>query len=408
MSNFNSEFDFTPLTSQYTSTPTPMVPPLFHAPLPSLPVPQTQPPLYPPASPSPGPNSSAPIIKPIFIDGLAQDFKLENQQRLNLHAFVKLGSLGGGLSQADLATRLYLLAVVYSEAAERRRITDEQGVSDLKGLFTDLKIRLEETFTFNGEQRTNIRSVAQDVIYQANRTSFVTMHLSVETIVSEDRSGMKMGNIYGSPAREKQLLTLIKRTCSSVRNAFRVDIKNSVGIDCNSVESLEEFTYRTAMKYKRGGAGEKLDIGFTIHNALLRKFALDNPQLVQSAEVEESDTESQEGSPVPKKRKASQHSGRVPNGKHFWAKVDAWFAAEILQRGRNFASPSWKIYIDGTTAEDSRRFRNGIDVGPTGEAVTGTDDDCPAGLSGTSQAGTFNGQSVAVGAGQGESLMNLL
>lgn len=52
----------------------------------------------------------------------------------------QLGSLPPGLSQADLATRLYHLAVVYSDGAERRRIAKEEGVSNLKELFRDLQI----------------------------------------------------------------------------------------------------------------------------------------------------------------------------------------------------------------------------------------------------------------------------
>lgn len=34
-------------------------------------------------------------------------------------------------------------------------------------------------------------------------------------------------------------------------------------------QSLAKFTYDSALKYKRGGPGERLDEGFTIHNAIL-------------------------------------------------------------------------------------------------------------------------------------------
>lgn len=68
----------------------------------------------------------------------------------------QLGSLPPGLSQADLATRLYHLAVVYSDGAERRRIAKEEGVSNLKELFRDLQIRLEDSFAFTNEQRARV------------------------------------------------------------------------------------------------------------------------------------------------------------------------------------------------------------------------------------------------------------
>jgi len=51
-----------------------------------------------------------------------------------------MGSLDGALMQSNLLTRVYMLAALYSDAAERRRAAKEQGVADIKGLFNDLKI----------------------------------------------------------------------------------------------------------------------------------------------------------------------------------------------------------------------------------------------------------------------------
>ena len=51
-----------------------------------------------------------------------------------------------------MLTRLYLLAALYSDAADRRRAAQEQGVADLKGLFNDLKIQLEGKFELTKEQ----------------------------------------------------------------------------------------------------------------------------------------------------------------------------------------------------------------------------------------------------------------
>jgi hypothetical protein len=63
-----------------------------------------------------------------------------------------MGSLDGTLGQSDMLTWLYLLAALYSDAANRRRAAQEQGVADLKGLFNDLKIRLEGKFELTKEQ----------------------------------------------------------------------------------------------------------------------------------------------------------------------------------------------------------------------------------------------------------------
>lgn len=40
-------------------------------------------------------------------------------------------------------------------------------------------------------------------------------------------------------------------------------------ISASSFQSLSEFTYDLAMKYKRGGYGEGLEHGFMIHNVIL-------------------------------------------------------------------------------------------------------------------------------------------
>lgn len=95
---------------------------------------------------------------------------------------------------------------------------------------------------------------------------------------------MKMGNVFGRPAREKKLTSLIKKTCSSVRNAYRQDVSSLIfilsdaclipcqlrqSISPAQFQSLAQFTYNSALKYKRGGPGEKLDHAFTVHNVIL-------------------------------------------------------------------------------------------------------------------------------------------
>ncbi|KAH9945636.1 hypothetical protein B0H21DRAFT_693888, partial [Amylocystis lapponica] len=167
-----------------------------------------------------------------------------------------------------LATRTYHLAVVFHGIAERRRQDAKaNGIENVAEVFNDLKIRLDDTFNFTSEQRGNIRGVAQDAIFQADRTAFIAMHWDVERMCREQQNDLKLTNIYGSPVREKVLMAFIKRTCSSVRNSFRQDIRNSIVGETRC--TLAEFSYESAVKYKRGGPGEKVEAGFTIHNALL-------------------------------------------------------------------------------------------------------------------------------------------
>lgn len=134
--------------------------------------------------------SPQPHVDPILIDNLARDLKLDDVQTANLHAFVKvrhdeckfyfpaysqnyetlqMGSCDGMMAKSDLITRLYMLAAIYADAAERRRVEADRGFKDLKDLFADLKIRLEGTFTLTKEQ-----SVSHFMFKLSSQTQLIT------------------------------------------------------------------------------------------------------------------------------------------------------------------------------------------------------------------------------------------
>lgn len=75
-------------------------------------------------------------------------------RRTRIHfSIIQLGSHDATLSKSDLLTRVYILAVILSDIAERRRAAVTSNVEDLPGLMADLKIRLETTFVFMPEQK---------------------------------------------------------------------------------------------------------------------------------------------------------------------------------------------------------------------------------------------------------------
>ncbi|KAF8136039.1 hypothetical protein K438DRAFT_1468719, partial [Mycena galopus ATCC 62051] len=166
-----------------------------------------------------------------------------------------------------LASRLYMTAIMLSEAAERRRLEEANTFSgDLRAMMRDIKIRLDEGFALTTEQKRNIRGIAQDMIHESGRTVFFTMHVDVLATLKDQKLHLDLDNVFGVPVREKKLVSMLKRVCSSVRNAFRQDIRDS--IDPNDFVSLDKFTFSIANKYKLGGPGNLSDL-FTIHAALL-------------------------------------------------------------------------------------------------------------------------------------------
>ncbi|KAJ7653775.1 hypothetical protein B0H17DRAFT_849854, partial [Mycena rosella] len=73
--------------------------------------------------------------------------------------------------------------------------------------------------------------------------------------------------IFGVPVREQKLMSVLRRTCSVVRNTFREDIRDS--INPGDFTPLDRFTYAMASKYKLGGAVGDLSDLFSTHAALL-------------------------------------------------------------------------------------------------------------------------------------------
>ncbi|KAK7039555.1 hypothetical protein R3P38DRAFT_2900373 [Favolaschia claudopus] len=309
-----------------------------------------------------------PVVSTLFVDNVAKEFGLTVVQRGHLHTCAQLGSVNGGLSKADLSTRLFHMAVLFGFVNESKHDAQKNSIDNITQLLDDLRVRLDDTYTFTREQTRNIRAVAQDTIYEPTRTSFMRMHLDVLQKLRDDKTGTKLTAVFGNAAREKALASLVKRTCSSVRNSFRQDLRNSMCGD--STTPLAQLTYATAMKFKRGGAGVKLDVGYSVHNAILRRFAREHPTAigVEELEVEEDDTaEEPASSPEPpsKKRRVSPSTnggGRIAKGKDFWSMVDAFFTAKMTELGsKSLQSAGWKEYIQETLSMDEKYFPSPTD-----------------------------------------------
>jgi len=53
----------------------------------------------------------------------------------------------------------YVLAALYADIAERHRLVKDQGAVDAKGLFNDLKIRLEAKFELTKDQMVCVYNI---------------------------------------------------------------------------------------------------------------------------------------------------------------------------------------------------------------------------------------------------------
>ncbi|KAJ7866769.1 hypothetical protein B0H14DRAFT_2347331, partial [Mycena olivaceomarginata] len=193
-----------------------------------------------------------------------------------------------------LATRLFALAVTYSDIAERHRIAAAETPTDWKSMWRDLKIRLDGNFAFTKDQEKNIRGIVRDIIIEPSRIVYSTMHIDVLAAIKKRPESLSLDNVAGVPAREQALASQVRSAGSSVRNALRKEILAS--IDPENWVSLPQFAYDCVSKYKLGGAGIDIPDTYTAHIALLvciltisfsaqannflysqRRFAFDHP-----------------------------------------------------------------------------------------------------------------------------------
>lgn len=60
--------------------------------------------------------------------------------------------MNGGLTKADLSTRLFSLAIFLAEANVRRRAEEQNNITNLTQLLEDLRVRLDDGYVFTREQ----------------------------------------------------------------------------------------------------------------------------------------------------------------------------------------------------------------------------------------------------------------
>ncbi|KAI6026092.1 hypothetical protein EDC04DRAFT_2606177 [Pisolithus marmoratus] len=313
-------------------------------------------------------------VPPHFIDALTNQFRFgDGKQDLwqNLHGFAKMGQ---GLDKADIATRAYLLAAIFSLIKENQEMTNACHSTQL--LLADLQIQLEVTFSLTSEQKANIHLMTVDLIFDANPITFMAMHFDVEVKLQGSQKELKLSNIYGNPAREKILMGYIKHQCSSIRNSFRELLQDSVIGD--STSTLADFVFDCTSRLKLGGPTVGVTSAHTAHLAILCCFSLENPVLLDCEEEldEEAPLQDEElahSTSAEPPRKKQKHGGCVPKGEDFWSQVGQWFNACQKQWGDSWTSPSWTSYIAETIAKDEQCFQPQVIHNPFMENVT-TDD----------------------------------
>ncbi|KIM72342.1 hypothetical protein PILCRDRAFT_742236 [Piloderma croceum F 1598] len=130
--------------------------------------------------------------------------------------------------------------------------------------------------------------------------------------------------------------------------------------------------YRTANKYRRGQFDENMGLGYTIHNVLLRRFGLDDIELIRKVSMPSGNNNGEESDstpPVATKRQRTQ-VGRIPKGEDFWGKADGFFAQLVTQYGRTLTSTRWAECVNDMIRCDDAQFSPQAEHASSSQQVT--------------------------------------
>ncbi|KAJ3933654.1 MAG: hypothetical protein NXY57DRAFT_1037448 [Lentinula lateritia] len=319
--------------------------------------------------PTPPSTHVVPVVDPTIVDSLAKDFGLPESQRKILQNYVQFGSAGGGLLKPDMLARLYDMAVSFSLFNQIPKDNEEDSKT-MRGVFKDIRIRLQQTFSITPTQNKTIRLVAMDKVYDPLRSCYRGMNDDVFGYIKAHADEMMFSNIFGNPAYEQTLEKAIKKVSSSVRNAFRQHLRDSIA---NGISAVN-FTHSMNKIYRRAGGPHFNEQVLLLRNIVLRRFIVDNPAAVWLEEdgndasgVEATETRSPspemqaEGQEQPsRKRKKTLKSaagGRVPKGQDFWSLIDAWFIQKRKHLGDKLTDPGWRALLDEYVLFDEGGFR---------------------------------------------------
>ncbi|PPQ80318.1 hypothetical protein CVT26_008276 [Gymnopilus dilepis] len=256
-------------------------------------------------------------VSQVSLDFLNGDLSDEESVERASVSSNEAATFGGGIGLAEQGLALYfapslsamenrLMAVVNTVATPLQK-SDDNDIGDLRGLFRELVIRLEDSFRFTKEQNGNIRRVTQDLIIRPTQIKFKDINIDIE--LRTNAVMYSLDNIIRRPTRESLLTTTCKRVASGVRNFFRQDIRDS--IIGPSTMSLKKFTMDMLVKYRIGNLAVHVEQPYLIFFAILSEPEAEagDGERQSSPDFEPQLDDSQQSPQTGKKHIEEEHKG---------------------------------------------------------------------------------------------------
>ncbi|KAL0568673.1 hypothetical protein V5O48_013314 [Marasmius crinis-equi] len=222
-----------------------------------------------------------------------------------------------------------------------RSVKDDNELAGYRAVLKEMRIVLNRTFSFDQNQKGDMRAWLRYKIWDPYRRDHKEGLVdAVVNHILKNAGALNYGHIVDIPHRVTLLRSTVQELAKSVRNGFRADIRNSC--DLEKVIDVEAFIKRFDKKYMFPGVNEYKSEGVVFKIMMLRRFVVDNPDMVWADE---------------------EATGTRKKGECFWSKFDSDFAAKAGVMGPNIWADTWVEFRKELVHYDRHQFPGQLTAG---------------------------------------------
>ncbi|KIN94828.1 hypothetical protein M404DRAFT_34667 [Pisolithus tinctorius Marx 270] len=162
----------------------------------------------------------------LWAQKVASKFELKAAQFLELSTFINVGRK---LNATDLRLRIWQQATSYKilNGIEEIKVESANTKTAVQKVTSGLKGR----FQLSTDQMMQVAITCKDMLVQAGRTKYKTLHVDVEDRLKSCADTLGFQNVFGNPVHEQVLRTMIKKECSGIRSKFHTLASHLLSFD---------------------------------------------------------------------------------------------------------------------------------------------------------------------------------
>ncbi|KAG8915420.1 hypothetical protein FRC02_004522 [Tulasnella sp. 418] len=291
-------------------------------------------------------NSPHPALTTGFVDALATNAGLTPEQRNDFHIFSQaILQMPSGFHPAFLMLQATMLT------AFNKINHNDELMREMANALSALEARLGSTFELGKTAKDNIYLVAKELLLEDTRTIFSSLHLDIDRFASRNAELLQYP-VKLSPAHQRKLVAIVRKTASSARCLFRRDILTSI----KTRQPLPEFTISIINKYFTRSEGtkppptERLQIQLAIYRKVARETVSTDASEREVQLVDDSDEAELIEAPPKKRKRTNNGAGKAVKdegdvSESFWGIVEEFFRSSREKWGDNITHRAWKIEI---------------------------------------------------------------